>query len=160
MPDPYTDALQGLAAARAAVIQGHPDWATVPIGPAGWLDQILYSLRAIGSPGQVQAATNPLTGSITIDPQAWATMGPEERENLLTHELTHAQQIRQQPWGSRLWNLVAAPRFAYGQDPNELEAYQAEAQRALQLHRQIPPTPGFFGGWTDTDRYLPSDRRR
>lgn len=131
--------------ARAAVQRDMPDVANVPIEPMGWFGSALAGLKGALSGGQVQALTNPFTGSVSYDPAQTDQMAEPEIENMLTHELTHSRQAKGSSW---LQTLVGAlkPAEPYGQQSDELQAFQAENDRALAQHQTPGQMPNFQGG--------------
>lgn len=58
--------------------------------------------------------------------------------DLLAHELTHVKQQNEVPIWRRLFDAVVArtDQLPYGQDPDELEAFQVMRDRQLKDHRK------------------------
>jgi hypothetical protein len=104
----------------------NPDLANTSIEPVGWLGRMLM--------GSAEAITNPWTGNVSYDPNKMQQLSPNENENILTHELTHARQVGNTPY---LQRLMGVGRSMLGMDdsyydrPRELEAFQSERNRTL-----------------------------
>jgi hypothetical protein len=129
---------QQIAKAKATLATEMPDVASTPIQPQGTIDQLAAWLKGKMIGGQVGAVTDPKTGAITYSQTALQGHSQPEIEDILAHELTHSRQAKAHPQG--LMGGLFGPHFAYNQDPDELEAYQAEHDRDLRLGRT--PTPG------------------
>ena len=130
----------------------NPDVANTSIQPAGPISQPYLSHA------NASATANPFTGSIYYDPASYEKMSPDIRENALTHELMHSRQIGDQSYLARLMtfgkNFFTSPE-PYYERPNEMGAFQAERDRSLSHHLDVPePTTG------RTDITLPSPRSR
>lgn len=135
---------------------------SVSVSPTNqWMDRLL------GIPKGTVATTNPFTGNISYDPTLMGAMGQDELENTLAHEFTHTRQQQAEPWykvAQRMFmphpNMV--PQGATGQfdtnyywNPDEMEAYQTERDRASRLKQNVPdPVYG------STDIPLPSMKSR
>ncbi len=116
------------------------------------------------------------SGNVGYNAPEFANYGysPEDMTGLLVHELTHARQKRRRDQEAKanppsaMERLIAwwrgpqaEPQFPYGQDPDELEAYQAASDRATALG--LPPIarPSFDGGPSrHGDIALPPPARR
>lgn len=170
-PTPF---VQRMVQEQLKKIQGErPDLnaAGVTIGTPSWLDPRDYLARLAFAAAKRQGKeTEAITqGSrITINPEALAKSKPEDVGDTLVHELTH---IKQHPtfagsFVSSLLNRLQGVPSEYptpGTDPStwsadELEGFQAEADRRLQQHRR--PTLGVGPTGDQVDIELPSSRRK
>lgn len=130
----------------------NPDMARTSIQPGGFISgPAMHGLNASG-------LTNPFTGNIYYDPSSYERMQPNERENALTHELMHSRQITDQSYLARLMNLgkqfFTSPE-PYYERPNEMQAFQSERNRSLNLGLDMPdPVTG------KRDIQLPSSTKR
>lgn len=98
------------------------------------------------------ARTDPLTGNVDYNPFVLQTMSPDDREQTLTHEMTHVGQRQEHPIMSVLKSFL--PQGPYHQRDNEMEAFQAERNRSLSHHLSVAdPESGA------TDIQLPPIRR-
>lgn len=142
MPPPTVE--QQIATAKQAMQQEMPaQMADTTVEPMGILGRSLGALKALAG-GQTQAITSPFTGTISYDPAALAGQSQNDVSDMLAHELTHVGQIRNEPWYAPYLGLVGiGPHYDYGQDPNELEAFQTEANRAVAQGRAPNPMPTF-----------------
>jgi hypothetical protein len=128
-----------------------------PMGPIG---------KAL-APG-AYATTSPF-GSVSYNPDALAGQSPAQIGDTLAHEFTHASQISHLSPLERIKAVLEGARFGfggglpYGQRPEELEAFQAENNRAVGQGRTPDPMPSFSqpGAWqTLGDVQLPAPRKR
>lgn len=105
--------------------------------------------------GTAPDATTSYFNDVRYNPDKFDQMDPQVAAGVLIHELMH---VRQNPTSliGRLWsaikNTISPSTFSYGQDPNELEAYQAQHDWHFNHHDVIPP--GTF------HPFLPGNRRR
>lgn len=123
-------------------------------------------LSRIMMPRNTFATTNPFTGNISYNPEAMQGQSQQMIENTLAHELTHSRQAQQTPWYKTALGLFTPDEKPpvgnysnpepYYWRPNEMEAFQAERNRArLQKQPGIPdPVYG------SRDIQLPSPRRK
>lgn len=142
-----------------------PDVANAPVENMGWLDQILAKARGKMNGGTTMALThNSGGGSVALNPEAMAQAGQGDREDTIAHELTHVRQARRDYGDKNLFQQAAQKlldmkeaKLPYGQQPNELEAFQAEGDRAVRQGRTPGVTPNFSGpGYRETaDMRLP-----
>lgn len=119
----------------------------------------------------VGASTSP-DNEIFINPESWGTHIPDQNtlEDVLTHELTHVKQNQRtgglEEFGDLMNFMLGKAGLKelphYGQDPAELEAFQASKDRIMKQQR-----PMGFGGYSppfsspdaptyNRDRYLPN----
>lgn len=146
MPDlsPLERALleKQIVAARAKMQQEMPDVASkVSVTPAGWMDRMREDVRhnLIGSSGAAMADTSPLTGNITYYPESLKGLEQTMIDNLLAHELTHSRQALSKPWHRRVIDIFKnSPYERYGAIPEELEAFQTEADRSQPRSTNLP----------------------
>ncbi len=104
---------------------------------------------------QAYADTNSLTNAIHISPTMTAGMDQDRFNDIVAHELTHVKQNDQAGWVGMLRDIFTK-KLPYGQDPNELAAFQTEADRQLASGRRPSPRPKFLSeGWTGGDTDLP-----
>lgn len=132
-----------MAAAKLRLQREMPkEMAATSISPMGGLGQALS--------GGAEAITNPLTGSIYYNPVRMGGQSQHQVEDTLAHELTHTRQSQQEPWYTKFMApLVGLQRGLgfgepYGQHPEELEAYQTEADRAAAAGRTPGAMPQFL----------------
>jgi hypothetical protein len=142
-----------------------PDVADAPIEPAGLVDRLTAALkeRLVGG-GRVVATADPFAvptgntglplpgakvGRVVYHPDVLASQNPAEVEDTLAHELVHVRQGREAA-GDSLFSRIKAKLesikegyLPYGQQPNELEAYQYEGDRAVSEGRVPAATPKF-----------------
>ncbi len=108
-----------------------------------------YQLLSGGVPRGVTAVTGPLNG-IRYDPDELKGMNQTQVNDVLAHELTHVRQNLRQSSYQNLVDLLMRPfqtELPYGQQPEEMEAFQTERDRSLKEHRpQSMPIPSFQGG--------------
>jgi hypothetical protein len=140
-----------MLAAKTKVRAEMPDVANAPVENMGWLDQLIANARGKMEGGTTMALThNGSGGSVALNPDAMAQVGQTDREDTIAHELTHVRQARRD-FGDKNILQRAAQVFAnlqeshlpYGQQPNELEAFQAEGDRAVRQGREPGVTPNF-----------------
>lgn len=120
-------------AAIKKVREEQPDMQDTPIEPAGFFGRMLRP--------DAQAITNPFTGSVSYNPDNMGNMGQDELENTFTHELAHTRQVQQQPYLSRFTGMLRSMMPVseqYHERPNEMEAFQAERNRSLSHHLDLP----------------------
>lgn len=135
-----SDANPMIAELLARVRKEMPDVADAPVTPMGRIGQVL-------SKGAL-ATTSPF-GSVSYNPEALRGASPADIADTLTHELTHVRQSRaMSPFQKVIAILQGAKQgfgggMPYGQRPDELEAYQAEANRAVSQGRTPAPQPSF-----------------
>ena len=101
------------------------------IRPMGWLGRTFLP--------QAKGVMNPLTGTVSLNEAQMAGDAPQDVADTVLHELTHRQQRERSGPLRSLMNIMT-PQGPYGQRPDELEAFQAEADRRMQMGR-----PGAFG---------------
>ncbi len=153
MPDPTLSPLeQQLLAAKTKVRAEMPDVANAPIENMGGLGQFLISaLDKLTRGGATMAATKPNSGgSVGLMPEAMAQESPAEQEDTIAHELTHVRQARSDYGNKSLLEQAAQSlknrqerQLPYGQQPHELEAFQAQSDRAVRQGREPGATPNF-----------------
>jgi hypothetical protein len=138
---PATSSEQPLMEELLKRVRGEmPDVADASIEPMGWLGRKLS--------GGAIAVTTPF-GGVKYDPDALKGASPDEIADTLAHELTHVRQVRQLSPLQRVLEVGRGFQFGiggglpYGQRPEELEAYQAEADRATAQGRTPAPAPSF-----------------
>ena len=130
-----------------------PDQANVPMMP---VDKSGETPRTPNGRVLAEAHNN----RIEYDADAINELGdPQYAANILVHELAHMRQPRTQSVWDALKEKIVGPKFAYGQDPEELEAFAAGNDRALATHSRPIVPPSFWGGpKTFTDIELPPDK--
>lgn len=123
-----------------AKIQGeNPDVKKVTVSPT----QSSF-LTKIFMPRGANAVTNPFTGNITYNPEMMEGMSPEEKEQVMSHELTHVRQTQKVPWHKLVAEILKPDETpppgqnfplndSYYWRPREMEAFQAERDRATRL---------------------------
>lgn len=103
-------------------------------------------------PMNIAARTSNLTGNIDYNPFVLQTMSPDERENTITHEMTHVGQRQEHPIMSLIRQILPQPE--YQQRDDEMQAFQAERNRSLAKRLSVPdPQSGA------TDIQLPPIRK-
>lgn len=141
---------QQILKARMKVGQEMPDVADAPIEPMGWFDRLVAAGKEqLTGGGKVVATANPAAGTVKYSPEVLGSLGQSGIEDTLAHELVHVRQGREAA-GSTLFDQVRAKLNAlkegympYGQQPQELEAYQYEGDRAVREGREPSATPNF-----------------
>lgn len=111
-----------------------PDISSTSIGMMGGIAQHLL-------PG-AEGWTSPM-GGISLNPEMMKGKSADEVGDTLLHELTHVHQAKQRGViGQVLATLM--DKLPYGQKPDELEAFQSEADRRTRMGRApIFGTPNF-----------------
>lgn len=148
MPGPALSPLeQQLLKAKTTVRAEMPDVANAPIEPMGWLDQLIAGIKARTNGGTTLALAHP-NGSIGVNDQA--SFSQSDLEDTLAHELTHVRQSRRDYGGKSYLSMASQyltnrkeSAMPYGQQPGELEAFQAEGDRAVKQGRAPGVTPNF-----------------
>lgn len=119
------------------------------------------------SPRDAYARTGRYTGHILYNPDTVKGLSDNEKEDIMTHELTHTRQAQQTPWWKMAYNTFAGNNnppaglpassplnSPYQWNPLEMEAFQAERNRNML-------TPGYSDPQTGArDIPLPSPRKR
>lgn len=119
------------------------------------------------------AYTNLTNKNIFYNPGTMAQIDPMRQEGVMAHEIEHVRQLQNEtPWetfkdrASQLLNNITGSGVPKGYtgtrlndpyywDPHELQAFQADKDRATRLHYSVPdPMTGA------TDISLPSGRKR
>lgn len=108
----------------------------------------LSLLTKLFTPRGANAVSNPFTGNMTYNPSMIQDMGysPFDQEQITAHELTHSGQTQTTPWYKTLGEIFSRDEKVpqgirpgstlnnpYYWRPRELEAYQAERDRATRL---------------------------
>jgi len=130
-----------------------PDIATTPIQPYGALSRLTAP--------QAEGYVVPGFGkTIYINPELMKGKSDQEVADTLLHELTH---VRQNKSRSVIDNILQTfgQQGPYGQRPDEMEAFQAEADRRTKMGRPaIFGTPHFVDDSQESqgDIYLPNAR--
>jgi hypothetical protein len=161
MPDQSSSFLdQQIAAAKEQMAKEMPDVAGTSIQPMGPVGSLASGALDKLNHGTTMAFTQP-TGSIVYNPAALQGQPQSAIEDLLAHELTHTRQYQSKPWLSRIADVAKSfvtPGVPYGQNPNELEAFQTETNRAQAQGRNPSPMPNFLtpGFRESGDIQLPS----
>ena len=152
---------ESMQRALQKVLKEMPDVNPVTVSPSN-----SSLLSRIMMPRNTFATTNPFTGNISYNPEAMQGQSQQMIENTLAHELTHSRQAQQTPWYKTALGLFTPDEKPpvgnysnpepYYWRPNEMEAFQAERNRArLQKQPDIPdPVYG------SRDIQLPSPRRK
>ncbi len=150
---PQVPVEQQIAIAKQKMAQEMPqESAGASVGPMGSFGQAMAGLKGRMTGGTPAATTDIFTGNVAYNPSALQGQSQDEIDQTLAHELTHTKQIQSQPWYQRGFNALKAalpmtpwqyPALPgqiapkdYQPDPDELEAYQTEHDRALA--KQIP----------------------
>jgi hypothetical protein len=133
--------------ALAKVLGEMPDVKPVTISPSS--SSILSKLFA---PKGSMATTNPFTGNISYNPDAFQGQSQDELENTVAHELTHSRQAQNTPWYKTAVNLFRPDdnvptginqnsplNTPYYWRPREMEAFQTERNR--QTYQPYPVDP-------------------
>lgn len=100
--------------------------------------------------------------SIYLNPATMSGMSPQQVADTLTHEQTHIQQKSgTSPTMNFLRAMFSGPREPHNQRPDEMEAYQAEAQRRARMGRPAEPRMNMAGQMvTPRDVNLPNPTPR
>lgn len=137
--------------AKTKVQAEMPDVANAPVENMGWLDQLIAGAKGKMNGGLTMALThNSGGGSVALNPAAMAQVGQSDREDTIAHELTHVRQARRDfgdknilQRAAQVFQDLQEAHMPYGQQPNELEAFQAEGNRAVGQGRAPGITPNF-----------------
>src|SRR5882724_8878305 len=124
---------QQIAAAKEQMGKEMPDVANTTVQPMGLIGSLISGAKDKLTGGTTMALTNPFTGSISYNPAALQGQPQSAVEDMLAHELTHTRQARDKSLLSKLGNSARtffSGTEPYGQTPDELEAFQTEADRA------------------------------
>ena len=145
-----------LLLAKSKMWQEMPDVANTPIEPMGWLDRLIGRAKGSSLGGTTLALAHPVLGKVAYSPEGMTNQSQGETEDTVAHELTHIRQGRR-GGGSLFERALAAARGAfdpilpYGQQSDELEAFQTENDRALREGREPGSRPKFEGtGFRET----------
>jgi len=119
------------------------------------------------SPRDAYARTGRFTGHILYNQDAVKDLSDDEKEDVMTHELTHTKQAQTTPWYKMAWNTLtnntnppaglpaSSPiNNSYSWNPLEMEAFEAERQRNILKAGYSDPQTGA------RDIQLPSARRK
>jgi hypothetical protein len=100
------------------------------------------------------AVTNPFTGNITYNPDVLQGQSQDSIENIVAHEMTHSRQAQNTPWYKTVAQMFmpdekVPEQFGAGSPlndpyywrPHEMEAFQAERDRAARLHQPYQQDP-------------------
>lgn len=103
-------------------------------------------LSSIFTPRGANAVSNPFSGNMIYNPNMMGDMNQFDQEQVIAHEMVHTKQMQDMPWykkiGEILFNRGDVPEGIpatsnlnnpYYWRPHELEAYQAERDRARRL---------------------------
>jgi len=141
---------------RQRLAKEMPDVASAPIRELG----LLGKLKQMGLPSGTSLAGmyDPFTGSLQVNPDV-ARRDPTETMNTLVHEGTHARQAnrigRPRDILKTLTGIGGSPsnftsrtgQDLYGQNPDEMEAFQAEKDYRARTGQQPPVgQPNFLPG--------------
>jgi hypothetical protein len=149
--------------ALAKVLGEMPDVKSVTASPS---DSSM--LGKLMMPRATEATTNPFTGNISYSPTGMQGMQSPEIEQTVAHELTHSHQAQNTPWYRTMLDAykpdAKVPQGItpgsvldnpYLWRPNEMEAFQAERNRAMRLGLNMPdPVTGA------RDIILPKDKKK
>lgn len=99
--------------------------------------------------------------SIYVNPANMGSMNPQQVADTLAHEQTHINQKQgTSPTMNFLRAMFSGPRGPHYQRPDEMEAYQVEAQRRARMGRPAEPRQNMFGQTvTPQDVNLPAPRK-
>jgi len=147
---PLTPLEQQILQAKLKLSQEMPDVANTAISPIGPIGAYIVNARSRPDTS-IQAFENPITGTISYNPTAMQGQSQSAIEDTLAHELTHARQTKREFGGKSLparllayaKSLYTMPSFSYGQNPDELEAFQTEADRTSKESRIPTSLPNF-----------------
>lgn len=103
-------------------------------------------LSKVFTPRGANAVSNPWSGNMIYNPDMMGGMNQFDKEQVIAHEMTHTKQMQDMPWyqkiGEMLFNRGNVPEGIrkgsnldnpYYWRTHELEAYQAERDRARRL---------------------------
>lgn len=103
-------------------------------------------LTKLFTPRGANAVSNPFTGNMTYNPHMMGDLSQFDKEQITAHELTHTGQTQNIPWYKMLTQIFSPDEKVpvgisatsnlnnpYYWRPHELEAYQAERDRATRL---------------------------
>lgn len=134
---PLNDSMQE---AYSKVSKEMPDVKKISVSPS---DSLLSKFLM---PRGSDATSNPFTGNVTYNPKMMEPYDQFNREQVMTHELTHTSQAQKRgiPWHKLLTAIFEKDEKVpsgigknlnkpYHWKPDELEAFQAERDRARRL---------------------------
>lgn len=132
---------QGIAIAR----KENPNLS--PVKTYGPLSRLLMS--------HAQGYTSPAR-SIYLNPKQLQGFTPEDIADTITHEQVHSDQIGQRSANPlmEMYRQATTSNLPYGQRPDEMAAFQAEADRRNRMGRQQTARPSFSHPGQD---YVPQD---
>lgn len=105
-------------------------------------------LTKIFTPRGANAVSNPFSGNMIYNPDTISNQGYNQfdREQIVAHEMTHTGQMQDMPWYKKLGEIFSPkPQVPEGipttsnlnnpyyWQPHELEAFQAERDRARRM---------------------------
>lgn len=110
------------------------------------------------------AYVNPTLGkTIYVNPAHMGSMSPEQVADTLAHEGTHLSQMQREGntgFTALIRSMFSGPRGPHHQRPEEMEAYQVEAQRRARMGRPAEPRMNMSGQVvTPKDVNLPLPRK-
>ena len=125
------------------------------------------AISKLMAPRDAFARTGRFSGNILYNPDAVSSLSDNEKEDIMTHELTHTKQAQETPWYKMAYNTLmnntnppaglpsnSPMNSSYQWNPLEMEAFQAERMRNIL-------TPGYSDPQTGArDIPLPSPRRK
>lgn len=137
-PDPLP---QNVEEGKKVLAAEAPDINTTPISSYGPISKALLP----GAEGYV----SPL-GTIYLNQELMKGKQPQEVADTLLHELTHVRQANARSPVQRILEYFRQ-QGPYGQRPDEMEAFQAEADRRTNMGRApIYGTPHFLDDTQET----------
>jgi hypothetical protein len=110
-------------------------------------------IGAFQVPAGAEAAATPF-GNIRYDANMLKDKPPQEIADTLLHELTHVRQAKPRGAMGQIYKMIKdgiVERLPYGQRPDEMEAFQAEADRRTRMGRApLYGTPHFLDDSVET----------
>ena len=105
------------------------DMAETMVGSLGPIGRLLTSI-GVPKGSAVAGTTNPFTGNVKLNQGLLDQYSPEQAQDVLAHELTHSQQVKDKSYLQRILTL-------FDHEADEKEAYQVSENRAMK-RRDIP----------------------
>lgn len=102
-------------------------------------------LSSIFTPRGANAVSNPFSGNMIYNPEMMGGLSQFDKEQVTAHEMTHTKQMQDMPWYQKISEMLFSRgnvpegytgttlNNPYYWRPHELEAYQAERDRARRL---------------------------
>lgn len=142
------------------------------------------TLSKIFTPRGANAVSNPFSGNMIYNPDMMGGMNQFDKEQVIAHEMTHTGQMQNMPWYQKIKEMLfnrgnvpeGIPATSNLNNPyywrdHELEAYQAERDRATKLKypwyqdpitggRDIMLHPNYSPNYASEGKKLPTQSKK